>query len=57
MVSCYTFTVSAKMKGQDIWFLLVISAIMAGLRYVGDTTTLRILSKPVLCMREFRYVV
>ncbi len=30
------FTVSANMKMQDIWFLLLISAIWAELRLVGD---------------------
>ncbi len=29
------FTVSANMKTQDIWFLMLISAIVAQLRYVG----------------------
>jgi len=31
-----TFTVSEKMRAQDTWFLLVISAIVAQLRLVGD---------------------
>jgi hypothetical protein len=33
------FTVSANMKTQDIWFLLLISAIWTELRLVGDNTT------------------
>jgi hypothetical protein len=32
------FTVSENMRMQDTWFLLVISAIVANLQYVGDST-------------------
>jgi hypothetical protein len=37
MVSCDTFTVSAKYDNADTWFLLLISAIWAELRLVGDS--------------------
>jgi len=33
------------MKTQDIWFLLLISAIKAQLRFVGDTKGFRIAKK------------
>jgi hypothetical protein len=36
-----SFTVSVNMRAQDTWFLLLISVIMAHLRYVGDTCTFR----------------
>jgi hypothetical protein len=35
------FTVSANMKTQDIWFLMLISAIWAELRLVGDIRTFK----------------
>ena len=35
------FTVSEKMRTQDTWFLLVISAIVAKLRLVGVIATFR----------------
>jgi hypothetical protein len=40
------FTVSAKMKRQDTWFLLLISAIVAHLRYVGDIKGFGTAKKP-----------
>jgi hypothetical protein len=35
------------MKMQDIWFLLLISAIVAHLRLVGDSKDFRTARKPV----------
>ena len=37
MIGSEMFTVSENMRTQDTWFLLVISAIVANLRYVGDS--------------------
>jgi hypothetical protein len=42
-----TFTISAKMRTQDIWFLLVISVILPELQYVGEISSFKTDIKPV----------
>ena len=51
MLSWDMFTVSENMRIQDTWFLLVISAIVAHLRYVGDTSGFETGTKPVVNSR------
>ena len=46
-----TFTVSENMRMQDTWFLLVISAIVAHLRLVGETSSFKTDRKPVVYSR------